>query len=347
MSDVYNLFTDPHLGTRRAAHTTRDSSKALTEALYQQALQIVTRHENSVCLGDLFDHAFNDEATIVQGFNIANRCDFTIAGNHDETNREGSVPSLRALGRMGVTILAAQDLSRPHFHEWLDGIYVVPHHASQELFETAMFHAAAHAAEHREGKASFLLLHCNYDCGFATEDDTLNLSPEVAERLGNAFDLILLGHEHQPNTHLGGRVVILGNTHPTSFSDISDKFVYHLNAETAELTKTKIWSKATGFVEIRLGDTLPDLSEVQFVDVVGIADAASALEVAEFIQTIWKTGPELFAVRNSVQIGDHLSGTTLEDSRPALVDLKVTIAADLEGSDLLPLYQTLLKELSV
>lgn len=63
----YTLFSDPHSGTRRAAHTTRDSSKALTEALYQQALHIANNQKNVACLGDLFDRAFNDEATLVQG----------------------------------------------------------------------------------------------------------------------------------------------------------------------------------------------------------------------------------------------------------------------------------------
>lgn len=344
---IFTLFSDPHLGTRRAAHTTRESSKELTEALYQQALHVATEQEHPLCLGDLFDRAFNDEATLVQGYNVASRCIFTIAGNHDSTNREGTVTSLNAISDMGCPVIASPDLGAPFYDVNAHGIYVVPHHASQELFETAMFHAAQDAAEHREGLASFLMLHCNYDCGFATEDDTLNLSPEVAERLGNAFDLILIGHEHQPNTHLGGRVVILGNTHPTSFSDISDKFMYHLNAETAELTKTCIWSKAASFAEIRMGAELPDLSEVQFVDVTGIADAAGALEVAEFIQAVWKAGPELLAVRNSVQIGDHLAGTNLEDSRPALVDLKATIADDLAGSDLLPLFTALMQELSV
>jgi DNA repair exonuclease SbcCD nuclease subunit len=346
---IYTLFTDPHLGTRRAAHTTRDSSKKLTEALYQQALHIATEQENALCMGDLFDKAFNDESTLVQGYNVAGLCRATLAGNHDSTNRADTITSLDALKDMGTRIVSAPDLSLPYYDTSLahDGIYFVPHHASQELFETAMFHAAAHAAEHRDGLASFLMLHCNYDCGFATEDDTLNLSPEVAERLTNAFDLILLGHEHQPNTYLDGRVVIMGNTHPTSFSDISDKFVYHLEAETAELTKTCIWSKAASYAELTLGAELPDLSEVQFVNVVGMAQADGALEVAEYIQSIWKAGPELFAVRNNVHIGDHLAGTSLEDSRPALVDLKTKIAEDLTGSDLLPLYQKLLQELSV
>ena len=342
----YTLFTDPHLGTSRAAHTTRESSKRLTQALYQQALEVASSTDITVCLGDLFDRSQNSEDILVQGFEVASRCKWTLAGNHDSTNRADTVTSLDALQKMGCSIVASKDLSTAYF--LADGpIYFVPHHASQALFERALKDAGAHAAEHREGLASFLMLHCNYDCGFATEDDTLNLSPEVAERLGNAFDLILLGHEHQPNTHLGGRVVILGNTHPTSFSDISDKFMYHLNAETAELTKTCIWSKATSFAEVRMGTELPDLSEVQFVDVTGIADAAGALEVAEFIQAIWKAGPELLAVRNSVQIGDHLAGTNLEDSRPALVDLKATIAEDLAGSDLLPLFTALMQELSV
>lgn len=342
------LFTDPHLGTSRAAHTTRESSKRLTQALYQQALEVASSTDITACLGDLFDRSQNSEDIIVQGFEVARRCKWTLAGNHDSTNRSDTVTSLDALQKMGCSIVASKDLSTAYF--LAEGpIYFVPHHASQALFERALKDAGAHATKEREGKASVLMLHCNYDFGFASEDDTLNLSAEASAELLEAFDYIFLGHEHNPSSHHGGRLVVLGNTHATSFSDISDKFSYTLEVDDAsiQLTKTCIWSKATSFAEVRLGAELPDLSEVQFVDVTGIADAAGALEVAEFIQTIWKAGPELLAVRNSVQIGDHLAGTNLEDSRPALVDLKATIAEDLAGSDLLPLYQKLLQELSV
>ena len=342
------LFTDPHLGTRRAAHTTRDSSKKLTAALYEQAMRIGTNAENPVCLGDLFDKSANPEEIIVQGFNVASRCRWTLAGNHDCSNRADTVTSLDAIREMGCSIISSPNLHAPYF-DVHGPLYFVPHHASQQLFEQAMRDAAADAGVQREGMASVLMLHCNYDFGFACEDDTLNLSHALAEELLVAFDYIFLGHEHNPSSHHGGRLVVLGNTHATSFSDISDKFSYTLEVDDAsiQLTKTCIWSKATSFAEVRLGTELPDLSEVQFVDVTGIADAAGALEVAEFIQTIWKAGPELLAVRNSVQIGDHLAGTNLEDSRPALVDLKATIADDLAGSDLLPLFNALMQELSV
>lgn len=341
------IFTDPHIGTRRQAHTTRESAAALTQALYQQAMAIVENAESPVfCAGDLFDRANNPETTLVQGYNVASRCWMTLSGNHDELNRLGEMTSLQAIAEMGATVCSAPDLSTAYFDSF-ESIYMVPHHASQELFEAAMKSAAEHATTNRDGLASFLFLHCNYNFDLAIEDNTLNLTEALAVQLTKAFDYILIGHEHNGSTHLDGRVVVLGNHHPSSYHDLSDKYVYHLDLETAELTKTCIWSKATSFAEIRMGSELPDLSEVQFVDVTGIADAAGALEVAEFIQAIWKAGPELLAVRNSVQIGDHLAGTNLEDSRPALVDLKATIAEDLAGSDLLPLFNALMQELSV
>lgn len=347
---TYTLFTDPHLGTRRAAHTTRDSSKRLTEALYRQAKTIVDNHPSPLCLGDLFDRAFNDEATLVQGYNIAGMCEFTIAGNHDETNREGSVPSLRALGQMGVPVIAAQGLSDPCFQEWADGIYVVPHHASQELFERALQGAVDHASEYHVGRPTVLMLHCNYDCAFAQEDDTLNLSAGMAQALLEQFDLILLGHEHKPASHFDGRVVILGNTHPTSFADISNKYVYtlHISADSVSLEKECIWSAAVQHTTVRFGDydalaALDTVLSAEFIDVIGTAGAEQAVEVAEFIQAVWTSAPNAFAVRNSVHIGDALGDVEINEA-PKLVDLKTKIVDDLEGSDLQALYKELLQE---
>jgi DNA repair exonuclease SbcCD nuclease subunit len=195
---TYTLFTDPHLGTRRAAHTTRESSKRLTLALFKQAWDVIEDAEKPICLGDLFDRAFNDESILVQGYEIASNCMWTLAGNHDETNREGTITSLRALQEMGCPVISSPSMSSPYF--FADGpMYFVPHHASQELFEQAMREAAEHAARERAGRASVLMLHCNYDQPFATEDDTLNLSPAVAQKLLESFDYIFLGHEHKPS----------------------------------------------------------------------------------------------------------------------------------------------------
>lgn len=349
------IFTDPHLGTNRAAHTTRTSSQNLKQALYHQAMSIVSAAQNPVfCAGDLFDKAFNPEAVLVQGYNVASRCWQTLAGNHDETNREGTVTSLRALQDMGVAVCSVPDLSTP-FYEAFESIYLVPHHASQELFETAMFRAAEHAAQTREGLASYLFLHCNYDIGFEITDNTLNLTSEVAERLLNAFDFIFIGHEHNPSTHLDGRVVILGNTHPTSFADISDKFVYHLELDTAELTKELIYSKDAHYLQLTLGDPIPDLTGIHWVDVTGRGTAADSGAVNDYLNQIWKASfyqpegeegmeTELFGVRNKVALQDSLQGTSTDIGLTEVVSLQDRIRKDLKDSDLASLYEELLAD---
>lgn len=344
----YTLFTDPHLGTRRAAHTTRESAKKLTQALYDQTLKAIDG-PNPICLGDLFDRACNEEAILVQGFNVASYCMWTLAGNHDSTNRSDTVTSLDALKALHCPIVSSPDLSTP-YHQYLgDGIFMVPHHASQELFETAMFHAAEHAAETRAGKASVLMLHCNYDAPdfMQVEDDTLNLSADVAERLLNAFDYIFLGHEHRPATYFDGRVVVLGNTHVTSFADISDKYCYTLSIgdDHVSLDKHLIWSTSERFREIRFGDEIPDLTGVQFVSVFGIAEADQSVEVSDFVQSVWAAGPELLAVRNAVIIQQGFAEAEAGEA-PALGDIRGLIGKELAGGDLADLFQQLAAEVS-
>lgn len=339
---VYNLFSDPHLGTKRAAHTTRDSARKLQQMLYTQAL-VATDPINSLCLGDLFDKAYNDETALVQGYNIAHRCNLLLSGNHDETNRESATTSLRALKDMGAPIVAAEDLSTPFFDVYKE-FWIIPHHASQELFEAALQEAMAHAHSEQEG-FKYLLLHCNYDVPFDTEDSTLNLTPEDAEVLLSVFNRIFIGHEHNPKVMHDGRLVLVGNTHPTSFSDISDKFVWELDTARDALDSRRIWEKRTQYREVAYGEPIPDLTGVQFVDVIGAQPAEDAADVANFVREVWGQGDSLVAVRNNVEIIDHLrdvSGT--DTSKPALVDLKKRIHDDLQGSDLQPVYQRLVGE---
>lgn len=337
---LFTLFTDPHIGTKRAAHTTRESSKRLQTSLYTAALEATGESGNSICLGDLFDRSTNQEDIIVQGFNVAERCRGVLSGNHDCSNREGVVTSLDALKEMGCPIVSAPDISAPYF-TCDNGIYMVPHHASQETFEKAMWEASAHAADHRDGLGAYLLLHCNWDCAFDIEDDTLNLPASLAEELLEHFDLILLGHEHRPAKYMDGRVVILGNLHATSFADISDKFVYELDTETAELTQRKVWSMDERYRKLKFGETIPDLAGVQFVDVTGAE--ADGVAVSQYLQEVWAAGSDLLAVRNSVTLADVLSGVEAEEPAEH-IDVAQRIDNDLVGSDLQALYRELRKE---
>lgn len=281
----------------------------------------------------------------MQGFAVAGRCRWVLAGNHDCANREGVVTSLDALQEMGCPIISPPNLSEPYF--FADGpMYFVPHHASQQLFEQAMLDAAAHAACERAGRASVLMLHCNYDQPFATEDDTLNLSPAVAQKLLESFDYIFLGHEHKPSTHFDGRVVILGNSHPTSFGDLSDKFSYQLEItdDSIDLTKTRIWSKDERFASVMFGQELPDLRGVQFIDVIGAADEAVA--VADFMQMVWESAPDALAVRNSVSVAG-VNVVDDEAEKPVVEDLRTRISRELDGTDLADLFSELAKEVAV
>lgn len=339
---IYNLSSDYHLGTRRAAHTTRDSARKLQQLLYTQAL-VATEPLNSICLGDVFDRPYNDETTLVQGHTIASRCELVLSGNHDEPGRESATTSLRALEQLGSPIVAAPDLSTPYFHTW-NQFWIVPHHASQAMFEEALKAAAEDSGLLSENRGHrYLLLHCNHDCPFDTEDSTLNLSPEMVEKLLQSFTRVFSGHEHNPKVLYDGRLVIVGNTHPSSFGDVSDKFRWDLDARTDELTSVRIWDKSTNYMEIEYGSAIPDLTGVQFVDVVGAEPVENGVEVADYVRSIWEAGDGLLAVRNNVEIIDHLADSDVDTSKPALVDLKQRIHDDLEGSDLQPLYQRLMQ----
>jgi DNA repair exonuclease SbcCD nuclease subunit len=336
------LFSDNHLWLQRQAHTTPDSAVRLRTALFDVSMKVVNESKHPVlCAGDLFDRSFNPEAGIVQGMQVGSRCWAVLSGNHDETNREGTVTSLMALAEAGVPVIRSKDLSAPYF-EHHDSIYLVPHHASQELFLRAVAQAAAHAAETRDGLASYLVLHCNYDFTLAIEDDSLNLPAHVGEQLLEAFDFIFIGHEHIPSTHQGGRIVMLGNTHPTSFHDISDKFVYDLELETATLTKRMIWSKDEGYLSLKVNSELPDLSKVQFIDVTGTPADATVVEISEYIKTIWKAAPHMLAVRNCIQPEDSLGGVDDVVEDVGLEHLPERIKRDLAGTELEEIFTEVL-----
>ena len=352
------IFTDPHLGTARQAHTTRESSANLQMSLFWQAMSIVnTGNYPKVCVGDLLDKSTNSEVIIGQAHDVASKCMAVLAGNHDETNREGTLSTLRLLAQQGLPIIATPNLTDPFFDSY-ESMYFVPHHASQEVFEVAMRNAAEHAAANRDGLASYLFLHCNYDFELNTEDSTLNLRRELAKELIAAFDFIFIGHEHNGSVDLGGQVVVLGNTHPTSFHDIGDKFIYHLELETATLTKECVWSAADHYREIKIGAEIPDLKGVQFVDVTGTDSVANAVEVSEFIREVWKAGEyqtedepgktcnDLFAVRNKVDIKDALQDVDTEFNEVITEDLQTKIAKDLKGTDLAPLFAELVQKVT-
>ena len=341
----YTFFSDPHIGTKRTAHTTRESSKRLSEALTEAGVRL-SKLPNAICGGDLFDTSFNSEADVVNGFLVASNCLAVLSGNHDETNREGTVTSLKLLEDVGCPIVRSKDLSSPHFDIIDDTIYMVPHHASQELFEEALEQCISHRSKYSTSKPAVMVLHCNYDAPFATDDSTLNLTSEDAEVLLDSFDYVFLGHEHTPKQFYDGRLVLMGNTHPTSFSDISDKYYYKVTiGEEIKVEKVKVWDVAEGFKEITFGEATPDLTGVSFVDVVGLAGDATTVDVAKLIAELRDEYPQLLAIRNSVKFSDHLDSVEIV-SVADQKDIPEQIADDLKGTPMQALFTELLAEVT-
>lgn len=341
---MITLFSDPHLGIQRQAHTTADSKKRLNQAVFKHAM-LASVGDNAICLADLFDKDSNDEATILQGMRVAAQCEVVLAGNHDLPNREGKTSSLQlineAMGETSTVVIAPlheAEVTRGSVGDV--NVTIIPHLSTQQLFDQAVDDACS------ESIGGLLLTHCNYDNGFAQDDASLNLSKGQAERLLEHYQMILSGHEHNYSEHFGGRLVMVGNTFPTSFGDISDKFVWTFD-QKAGLTKEQIWSKDKHYRRIEVSDDLElddNLLEVQFLDIDGRINPDKGPELAEFIQSLWEGFGALLMVRNNVTYTTDSQLTSASEGA-RIHDLPKQIGDDLANTDLKPLWDAYSKDI--
>lgn len=323
------LFSDPHIGLERRAHTTTSSRKTLTTALYNAGLSAADKLKETasevLCLGDLFDKSHNSEVIIMQGLQVSQLCDVVLGGNHDVPNREDTVSSLEIVKEANLEI---GNLVVPIVGETLFGIFnykdvdviAVPHQSSQELFDEVLEQVIKH--EGTDDKLEIVIMHCNYECGYADNEISLNLTSEMADKLLDRFDYVFIGHEHEHRSLKDDRLIITGNTHPTSFSDISDKFVWYIT-EDNEVVKEKIWDMDEKFAELNM--TSLDLIETcigaEFIDVCGVLSAEDYAGVADFMVQMWKANPQAYMIRNNLKVIESESieevGLTEIDNLPA------------------------------
>lgn len=343
------FFSDPHLGVRRLSHTTPESRQALQREVYLRALGGSVRqfgNNPTYCLGDLFDTDTNDEATIAQGLQIAGNCGAVLAGNHDMTNRASKLSSLRLIQQIYPDKVIAGETGEAGFdvRETDEGLLVfVPHMSSQELFEASLAEASCYADEHRGAVA--LCLHANYESPFVTTDSTLNLTRERAEWLLHSFKYVLLGHEHIARSDFGGRLQVLGNTFPTSFSDISDKFVWHL--ENGQLRSECVWREEEHHYRVAVEEVLAGqayFKSAQVIDVVGEVDAKDLPAAVKTIHDLWGKCPDALMIRNSVTVKESFSADEARETA-RLSDAPSRVRAELAGTPLLGLFNKYLGRL--
>lgn len=330
----WNIFSDPHLGVGRQAHTTAESSKRLDKALFNAAIQAKSDTLPNFIAGDLFDKTFNSERVICQGIAVASGNTVTLAGNHDETNREGTTCSLEVVHQAGCHVLRNQKVGENGVFQPAESIFTIPHTPTQELFDKAL-EEVTKLSQLDEGN-NYLFLHCNRGVPIGDKSDsTLYVSDEQEDELLKHFTRIFYGHEHGHSVLKGGRVVVIGNTHPTSFSDISDKFRIELNTKTDEMRVIKIWDAKKLYLELEVGSPLPSQGEQQFILVKG---AATRAETAAYIEQCWEAFPHAYAIRPMVTFPEEVV-TKAQAAEP--VNLLQVIETDLEGTNMLELFKEL------
>ena len=342
------IYTDPHIGLRRNANTTPAGRDRLQQAIINtldgflpESIVDQGDHNKYVCVGDLFDQYSNPEKVIDQGLDILYRTHMVLAGNHDvvaDSDKIGSLQLIEGTPAHGDVIRA--DFGKPKVGALLlDDFLVVsvPHVTTQELFEKSLGMAIDYCLEHPsyvEGAIPILLLHCNYDSPYECTETSLNLKPDHALELLDTFSHIFMGHEHSPRDLLRGRLVILGNTHPTSFSDISDKRIAILDnvGGKAVVNFKQVWSKELGYLEIDVNEEgfIPATTTAQFVRVVGTAPADQMARVSKGVNTLWKNSPNLLAVRSEVAV-TQIEGQDSTAIEATAETLPALIARELEA----------------
>lgn len=343
------FFTDPHIGLNRTSHTTPASRAKLKQALVDQVLALQDTDLRTVCLGDLFDTFDTDNQSLLNGIDIFKRNDLTLFGNHDLSNRVDQLSSIEVANRIcnpgdiflerdnGVTSPTANTMGSVKGKMWW-----VDHKLNQEIFEGAL-----QDAYDRAGEGDILLLHCNYNSPFATQESTLNLSRDDAETLLEKFSYILMGHEHMPREDFDGRLILLGNTHPTGFSDISDKFAYDFEIEDGKvisIVKEQIWDENLGYLSLDWTDLseLTDVSPmVQFIEVKGTADQQHMPFIASQVAKLWTLSDNLLMVRNAVTSIAGVNEITINEATRCQ-SVPERISTELAGTKLEPLWSAYL-----
>ena len=337
---LLRFSSDYHLGVNRVAHTTPQSRLKLKEAVYQQAMSVLKEgNAINICLGDLFDKFSNNEEVIRQGAEVCRQCAFVMSGNHDMSNREtarGSFELLHSLG--GFNTVTGTLITHP-----MEDTTVVfePHCLTQEEFVSRLNSRLHMKVTHRVDKTKFLLLHCNYDSKFPQKDSTLVLERDMAEKLLEVFDYILIGHEHNSRTDFDGRVICVGNTFPTSFGDISNKYVWEWDG--SELRNKLVWrhqlrfkqitwevllSNLSGLIDERV---IYELSEIQFIRVTGTAPATKMPEISKAINRLWELVPSALMIGNFVQ-AEELLIEGINPTEGKVIDVVGQISTELQGN---------------
>lgn len=321
------ILNDIHLGVRRSAGTTAQTSYDLRRWLQERYAEMLSLPSvNEVAInGDFFDthtvpledvlESFLTTAGWLQG--DSDRKIHLIPGNHDLSKNSNEVGSFQLMAQL----LEAQFPKQVNFvmgSGWVKrslGIYAISHVVNQAHFD-------AHIATVPD-EAKYLLLHCNYDSPFAEQSDhSLNLSREQAKLLTQRGVTIIVAHEHHPREAFGGKLVVTGNQWPSSISDCitpegktHDKRAAWISPEGLEFTDTWLSSRDERCfrqVDWKEVDSF-DAAGAGFIRVTGAAEPEQSSEALRAVSAL-RQRCNAFVVTNSVKVSQRDDASALASS---------------------------------
>ncbi len=308
------IINDLHLGVSRQAGTTLQSREALRHWMFNEFVGLIACEDHVIVNGDLFDDfvvsnrdlldTFLAFSSWLSGDQKRHLC--LIAGNHDNSPKADAVSSFTMLHRLlsssfssQLTVLDINEQGAVASHT-----YAIAHHANQDLFDAAL----AKAYKEWHPRMFYLLLHANYDNGFAAESDhSLNVSKEVAEQFTSRGITLIFGHEHQ-RRRVGERIIVAGNQIPSSISDClgnDDKVMLRMGSDGAMIEEVT-WKREQvggGFAEASWRELSPSspLGDADFIRVTGEVPAAEASDAVSAIAQLRRDHPA-FVITNATRV---------------------------------------------
>lgn len=303
------IINDTHLGVKRNAGATPESNKALRDYQFNHLSKLLDTAKESCLIvnGDLFDTFLVDNETLLLTYtqfvsflsNTENQL-ILVAGNHDLSRDSSKLSSFHLL----CSLLEGQGNFSSVFQptRFSDCVYIVPHLVDQEAFN-----AALKDIPKCESTKGIVLLHANFDNGFADGlDHSLNMSREQAQDLISKNWTLVFGHEHQSRTVLKDRVVCVGNQIPTSIADclttVEKYYAKYTSTVGVTLVPYMVLNQGI-FVDIPWTEVKDTSPEFNFIRVSGKFEKHQSIEVAEVIYNLRKKS-SAFVISNATEVNE-------------------------------------------
>lgn len=307
------ISTDWHVGVVRSSGTSAASQAQLKRYILSSLADCLDDSDHLVC-GDLFNSFTVDSVEVLAAYAVfaAWLDEFgkklaLVRGNHDHHESNGKLSSFDLLASILQMHYPDQVVVARDVTEWKNFI-LVPHLPNNDLLNLAIDGLGDVAGK-------FVVFHANLANMFASHSDhSLDVSMAQAKSLVDRGATVLFGHEHISRRLMGEKVIVLGNSVPSSISDcLTNNFKFAHRVLDGQISTIPTWSRTgpNGYEEMDWRDLHE--SEAKFIRIVGSATAEEAEAVVEAVAK-YRAKSGAFVVGNAVVVDGLAAMDALEEA---------------------------------